>query len=354
MLVHHHRHVRAGAAHRRQHRVERRGGGDVRQRACVARGHGRAGDDLAQQLLDVHAARDVIQIAGIDRVSRVGCVADDLLHGVDGRTGRDAGEADPGHHHLAGGEVAELEELAQDAPGLAAQQAALVALLDDELQLLAGVIALALVLRALDADQRQQPVARGVEDPYERQQRDLERLDDRRHEERGPQRRLQRQPLRHHLAHHDVDVGEHADGDAAGQGVTGKPAHGAERRERPGDVLRQHPLAVHPQAEAGNRDADLCSGDIPIEAPRVSQDPRHASGQASPLRRQMVDVGARGADDGELGGHEQPVGDGQGGDDRERHQELAHASAPSSSGGVSRVATTDSMARSATRSTRKE
>ena len=99
--------------------------GHVRQRPRVARGDGRARHDVAQQRLDVHAAFDVIEVAGVDRVPRVRRVADDLLRVVDGRAGGDADQAHPRHHHLAGGEVAELEELAQDAARFAAQQAAL-------------------------------------------------------------------------------------------------------------------------------------------------------------------------------------------------------------------------------------
>ena len=132
------------------------------------------------------------------------------------------------------------------------------------------------------------------------------------------------------------------------------PAHRVERGEPHFDVFGEDALAVHAQAEARGRDADLCRGDVAIEPPRVGQDARDARRQASALRGLVLDVGARGADDGELGGHEQPVGHGERRDDGKRHQELVHASAPWSSVGAIRVATTESTARSVTRSTRKE
>ena len=75
---------------------------------------------------------------------------------------------------LTGGSIAELEQVAQDLPGLAAQQAAFLALLDDELQLLGRVIPLAVDLAPLDADQAQQAVADGVQRDDERQDGALE------------------------------------------------------------------------------------------------------------------------------------------------------------------------------------
>ena len=69
-----------------------------------------------------------------------------------------AGQLHPRHHDFARRQVAELEELAQELTGLAAQQAALLALLDDVLNLLGRVIALGLHIRALDPDLAQDAV----------------------------------------------------------------------------------------------------------------------------------------------------------------------------------------------------
>ena len=64
----------------------------------------------------------------------------------------------------------------------------------------------------------------------------------------------------------------------------------------------------------------------------------------------MLDAGARGADDGELGGDEQPVGQDEQQDDRDRDEDLDHPLLVRRTG-TTRLARTDSGARSATRST---
>ena len=98
-----------------------------------------------------------------------GVRADDRSQLVGLGADRDADQQHARHHHLAGGQIAELEQLAQDLAGLAAQQPAFLALLDDELQLLGRVITLGLDLLPLDADQAQQPVADRVQRDDQRQ-----------------------------------------------------------------------------------------------------------------------------------------------------------------------------------------
>ena len=124
---------------------------------------------MPQHLLDVQAADDVVEVAAVDRVSRVRVRADDRSELVGLGADWNAGEQNPRHHHFTRCPVAELEEVAQNLPGLAAQQAAFLALLDDELELLGGVIALPLDLAPLDADQAQQAIADGVQRHDERQ-----------------------------------------------------------------------------------------------------------------------------------------------------------------------------------------
>ena len=68
-----------------------------------------------------------------------------------------------------------------------------------------------------------------------------------------------------------------------------------------------------------------------------------------PFAGVVLDLRARRAHDRELGRDEQRVGQDQQRDDRERDQDDAHRASPSS--GATRVASTDSSARSATRST---
>ena len=87
-------------------------------------------------------AEDVIEILFEHGISRVGGVGEDLADRVGPGADRDADDSHPRHHHLAGGEVAELEELLQHLAGLRAQRAELLALLDDQLQFLGRVVLL--------------------------------------------------------------------------------------------------------------------------------------------------------------------------------------------------------------------
>ena len=69
---------------------------------------------MPQHFLDVQAADDVIEVAAVDRISRVGLRADDRAQLVRLGADRDADEQHARHHRLAGGAVAELEQVAQD------------------------------------------------------------------------------------------------------------------------------------------------------------------------------------------------------------------------------------------------
>ena len=73
---------------------------------------GRLGHEVTEQPLDVHAAEDVIQIAGIYRIPRVKTRADDVAQLADVGADWNADEMYPGHHHLTSRQVAEGEQLA--------------------------------------------------------------------------------------------------------------------------------------------------------------------------------------------------------------------------------------------------
>ena len=124
---------------------------------------------MPQDLLDVQAADDVVEVAAVDRVACVRRACGRSLGARQARRRPGYREQHARHHDLRRRSVAELEQVAQNLPGLAAQQAAFLAFLDDELELLGGVIALALDLAPLDAGQAQQTVADGVEPDDERQ-----------------------------------------------------------------------------------------------------------------------------------------------------------------------------------------
>ena len=76
------------------------------------------------------------------------------------RAERNAGDADARHHDFAGRAVAELEQLLQHLPGLGAERAELLALLDDELQLLGRVGPIGVVRLAIDAEELAAPGCR--------------------------------------------------------------------------------------------------------------------------------------------------------------------------------------------------
>ena len=76
------------------------------------------------------------------------------------------------------------------------------------------------------------------------------------------------------------------------------------------DPLGEHVLAVHAEAEAGDRDADLRRGDVAVLPLRVLEDAQRRAGRAGcPVPAWCSMLGPRRADDRELRGDEQPVGE---------------------------------------------
>ncbi len=113
VLIHHHRHLRAVAAHRGEHLVDRRRSGHVGQFAGIASGDRLIRDQVPQHFLDVQAADDVIEVAAVDRITRVGLRADDGAELVGLGAHRYADEQHARDHRLAGGSIAELEQVAE-------------------------------------------------------------------------------------------------------------------------------------------------------------------------------------------------------------------------------------------------
>ena len=101
MLIHHDRHLRAVAAHRGEHLIDRRRPGHVRQRPGVARGDGLIRDQVPQHFLDVQAADDVIEVAAVDGIACVRLRADDRPQLVWLGADRYADQQHARHHGLA-------------------------------------------------------------------------------------------------------------------------------------------------------------------------------------------------------------------------------------------------------------
>ena len=105
--------------------------------SCVERLVGR---QQPQQILDVHHADDVIEIAVVYRIPRVTGRRSDGDDVVGVAPNGKADHAHARHHDLAAVSVAELEQLAEHRARLVPQRAALLALLDDDLELLRRVV----------------------------------------------------------------------------------------------------------------------------------------------------------------------------------------------------------------------
>ena len=76
-------------------------------------------------------ADDVVEVAFVDGVARVRRRAEDRAQLVRRRADRDAGDPHARHHHLAGGQLAELEQLLQHLARLRAERPLLLGFLDD-------------------------------------------------------------------------------------------------------------------------------------------------------------------------------------------------------------------------------
>ena len=114
--------------------------------------------------------------------------------------------------------------------------------------------------------------------------------------------------------------------------------------------LRELVLAVHAKAQAGHRDADLSRRDEPILLAWFLEDALDTAGATIALVGARLDSGTWRADDGEFRGHEEPVHDHKQEHDSRRDEDVHH-SWSSLAAGTSRLTTTESTARSMTRST---
>ncbi len=73
--------------------------------------------------------------------------------------------------------------------------------------------------------------------------------------------------------------------------------------------------AYSAEDQAGERNADLRGGDVPVERVRIFDDRQHASGQSASVFSEPSQPASAGADRGELRGHEERRQQDQQGDD---------------------------------------
>jgi hypothetical protein len=69
MLIHDDGHLRPEAPHRGEYLVEVRRTGNIRQRPRISGGNRLVRDEVPEDLLDVQAADDVVEVAAVDRVA---------------------------------------------------------------------------------------------------------------------------------------------------------------------------------------------------------------------------------------------------------------------------------------------
>jgi len=137
--------------------------------------------------------------------------------------------------------------------------------LDQQRQLIDRVDHL-LAGRRLVAEEPQDAVGGQVDDPDERPAEHHKNLKRPGHQQRRPVRRLQRQRLRNQLAEDDMHEGDEGEREADGDRVIGP---GAPTRDQPVEQRRdqagQGRLAHPAEGDAGQRDAQLRSGDGLVE-----------------------------------------------------------------------------------------
>ena len=132
-------------------------------------------------------------------------------------------------------------------------------------------------------------------------------------------RALERDAFRHHLAEDDVPERQDAQRDRGGE------RRAADRRDLPDHrfhEIREPMFAVHAQAQAGERDAELRGRDVAILARRRAQHVENFSGEAVTAGGAVFECGPRRGQQRELGGDEQAVHQNQHGADQ---QDVGHA-----------------------------
>jgi hypothetical protein len=120
-----------------------------------------------------------------------------------------------------------------------------------------------------------------------------------------------------------MEIRQHDDRQHARNGVRGDVAVGTEALEGSREPRRHHMLAVHAQAETGQRDAHLRGGDELILAARIAQDCHHRTGSRVSCSRTPLERHAWRRHDRKLGRDEQAVEHDQRADDDDR-QEVIH------------------------------
>jgi hypothetical protein len=155
----------------------------------------------------------------------------------------------------------------------------------------------------LDAERAHDGVAGAVQHADERGEGPAEQLERPGRDQRGRLGLLDRDRLRgqlaeHHVQHRDDDEGD--DDRRQRRRRRAKPDRLEDRLQE----LRERRLAEPAQAQAGERDAELAGGEVPVD---VLDLPAREHGVAAPLLGELLEPRRPRAGQGELGGDEEAV-----------------------------------------------
>ncbi len=177
--------------------------------------------------------------------------------GVDG----DGGDGAARHHDLAGGIVAQLQDIPDGLLFEFTEVAFGAAEIDDEFQLLRRMSA---SVSAAQAEEAREGGGGPLDDGDERGGEALEKQQGRGHQQRQAVRFIESEILRDDLANHDVGEADDEEGEGEGDGVKeGNDARDEQRMRQAGDELVDGIFARPAEAETGERDADLGDGKQP-------------------------------------------------------------------------------------------
>ena len=267
------------------------------RRGHVQRG---AGEELPEQVADVHDALDVVQAVAADDEADVRGRGDGVAERLGAVREVERGDLRPRRHHARHVAVAEAEDALDDAPLLGVDHARLRPLVQQQPDLFLG--RRRAVLRR-HAEQAQQQVRRAREDEHDRRRDLRDHLHRARDDGRDALGVVQRDPLRHQLADDEREVRDREDDEEDGDAVRG-------RRDRPDacedgrERVRELCAAIRAGEDADERDADLHRREEAVRAGRELD--RGARAQVAVVGALLQPRLAR-RDDGELGHREHAV-----------------------------------------------
>ena len=184
--------------------------------------------------------------------------AGDVADVADGCAGAHPGQWRTGRDQLAHREPLQLQG-AGDLRRVAGVQGADVGRVLDQVQQGLGAVPDRHVVGGLHADPADQRVGGGVEHPEQRAERPHERPHRQREEGRRPLRVGDRPRLRRHLPHHQVDEGDHDQGEDEPQDVGGDQRQ-PPRLEQRGEPVVHGRLGDRPEGQGADGDAQLRAG----------------------------------------------------------------------------------------------